>query len=149
LNRTLGTRPRAASQLGEERLGPYPFADVRKVAGGWFADIGGSTRLRRASRSDGEAALDPQHPAQQRLDKRFWANTDLSARRAWSDRREAPGPPEASRGASRSADPQQVRGLSGPDGGSENPPFALHRTGSHVEAMRNAQAVIDAKRRRL
>ena len=33
-------------------------------------------RLRRASRSDGEAALDPQRPARQRLAKRFRASPD-------------------------------------------------------------------------
>lgn len=33
-------------------------------------------RLWRASRSDGEAALDPQRPARQRLTKRFRASPD-------------------------------------------------------------------------
>lgn len=33
-------------------------------------------RLWRASRSDGEAALDPQRPARQRLAKRFRASPD-------------------------------------------------------------------------
>ncbi len=35
-------------------------------------------RLWRASRSDGEAALDPQRPARQRLAKRFRASPDLA-----------------------------------------------------------------------
>jgi hypothetical protein len=34
--------------------------------------------LGRASRSDGEAALDPHHPVRQRLSKRTGASTDRS-----------------------------------------------------------------------